>query len=104
MKKIALSLLALAMLVFYYSCKKDKVEDRVSPSYNYFPTEKGKYVEYNVDSIVHRTDDNNNDDSVSRNHFKLKDVIDSSFTDLEGKRRQIVLRYYSDSITSWTLR
>src|SRR4051812_15367581 len=104
MKKLIVSFLAVAFLVFFYSCKKDKKETPASPSYNYFPTEQGKFVVYNVDSIVHRTDDNQNDDSVSRYHFQIKDVIDSSFYDLEGKKRQVIVRYYKDSITDWTLR
>jgi hypothetical protein len=99
-----LTILLVISLFLIYSCKKDKVGEPRPLSYHYFPTVQGTFVVYNVDSIVHRTDDNDNDDSVSEYHFKIKDVIDSSFTDLEGKTRQVVLRYYKDSITDWTLR
>jgi hypothetical protein len=99
-----LQVLFITLFAFAVSCKKDKRMSPTSASYNYFPTEYGRYVIYNVDSIVHRTDDNNNDDSVSNYHFQLKDVIDSSFQDLEGRTRQVVLRYYKDSIIDWTLR
>jgi hypothetical protein len=103
MKKFILSLSILTILIFFDSCKKDKVAP-VSASYNYFPTQQGKFVVYTVDSIVHRTDDNSNDDSVSYYHFEIKDVIDSSFYDLSGKKRQVILRYYKDSMNDWTLR
>src|SRR5438067_206237 len=105
MKKNALFLLAVALMVLFFSCSKDKILKPSSPSYNYFPTEQGKFVIYNVDSTVHRTDDGFSDDSVSHYHFQLKDVVDSSFYDLEGKKRQVLLQYYRDSLdTNWNLR
>jgi hypothetical protein len=97
-------LFILFAFVVIFSCKKDKKIIPSVPSYNYFPTQQGRFVVFDVDSVVHRTDDNDNDDSVSYYHFQIKDVIDSSYTDLEGKTRQVVVRYYSDSITTWTLR
>jgi len=51
-------------LFFLYSCKKDKEIPQLL-SFNYFPTEQGSYVIYNVDSIVHGDNDNNTDDSVT---------------------------------------
>jgi hypothetical protein len=99
-----LQILFVAFTVFIYSCKKDKRIIPVQASYHYFPTEYGKYVVYNVDSTVHRTDDQDNDDSISYFHFQLKYVIDSSFADLEGRTRQVVVCYYKDSTMDWTLR
>lgn len=80
----------------WFSCKKETV---VLPalSYNYFPTEKGRYVIYDVDSIYHSENDNNNDDSVYAYHFQIKDKIDSSFSDLEGRVNQVRLRYRRDN-------
>lgn len=84
------------------SCGKETLEIP-SPSFNYFPTEKGKFVVYNVDSIVHSTEDNNNDDSVFYFHYQVKEVIDSSFIDGEGSERQILIRYSrQDSTQAWT--
>lgn len=103
MKQLKFILSVVGILALFYSCKEDKITLPV-PSYNYFPTDYGRFVVYNADSIVHRTDDNNNDDSISYYHYQLKDVIDSTFPDLEGKKRQVILRYYKDSITDWTLR
>jgi hypothetical protein len=103
MKLLKFILPVAGILALFYSCKEDKITLPI-PSYNYFPTDYGRFVVYNADSIVHRTDDNNNDDSISYYHYQLKDVIDSTFPDLEGKKRQVILRYYKDSITDWTLR
>jgi len=83
------------------SCGKETMEIS-SPSFNYFPTQKGKYVVYNVDSIVHSTDDNNNDDSVYYFHYQVKEIIDSSFIDGEGHERQVLVRYFrKDTSEIW---
>jgi hypothetical protein len=85
------------------SCRKESLEVP-SPSFNYFPTEKGKYVIYDVDSVVHSTADNDNDDSVYYFHYQVKEVIDTSFTDGEGQERQVVARYYrNDTSEAWTI-
>jgi len=84
------------------SCGKESLE-LPSPSYNYFPTDLGRYVIYDVDSIVHSTDDNDNDDSVYYFHYQVKEVIDTPFIDGEGKERQVVVRYYRpDSTQAWS--
>ena len=96
---------AFAILAFSIlsSCGKQTLEID-SPSLNYFPTQKGKYVIFDVDSIVHSTDDNENDDSVYYFHYQVKLVIDSSFTDGEGKERQVVVRYYrADTTEDWNV-
>ncbi len=83
-------------MLTWFSCKKETV---VLPalSYNYFPVEKGRFVVYDVDSIYHSENDNNNDDSVYSYHFQIKDKIDSSYIDLEGRVNQIRLRYRRDN-------
>jgi hypothetical protein len=85
------------------SCGKETMEI-TSPSYNYFPTERGKFVIYNVDSIVHATNDHDNDDSVYYYSYQVKEVIDSSIIDGEGIERQIVIRYFrSDTTQDWNI-
>jgi hypothetical protein len=94
-------LIASALLLF--SCKKEKVELPVA-SMNYFPTEAGRYVEYEVDSVYHAENDNNNDDSVYSFHFYLKDVVDTSYSDLQGRINQVVLRYRrNETLDPWAL-
>ena len=73
-------------------------------SYDYFPIEEGRFIIYDVDSIYHSENDNNNDDSVYAYHFQIKDKIDSTFIDLEGRANQIRLRYRRDNDTmQWEL-
>src|SRR5690349_16220873 len=85
------------------SCGKETMEIP-TPSFNYFPTEKGKWIVYSVDSIVHSTDDNNNDDSVYYFHYQVKEVIDSSITDGEGNMRQVLVRYFrNDTTEAWNI-
>ena len=106
MAKIQQQLLFLLLCISaltWYSCKKETV---VLPalSYDYFPIEEGRFIIYDVDSIYHSENDNNNDDSVYAYHFQIKDKIDSTFIDLEGRANQIRLRYRRDNDTmQWEL-
>lgn len=101
-RNIILWLISLSVFT-WFSCKKESVEIPTL-SYNYFPTEKGKYIIYDVDSIYHSETDNNNDDSVFSYHFQIKDKIDSSYIDLEGRVNQVRLRYHRDNDTmQWQL-
>ncbi len=61
--RVLFLLLCISMLT-WFSCKKETV---VLPalSYNYFPVEKGRFVVYDVDSIYHSENDNNNELSLS---------------------------------------
>ena len=101
-RNIFLLLMSLTALT-WFSCKKESVEVHAL-SYNYFPTETGKYIIHDVDSIYHSETDNNNDDSVFSYHFQIKDRIDTSFVDLEGRVNQVRLRYHRDNDTlPWQL-
>ena len=85
------------------SCRKETLEPE-NFFYNYFPTVKGNYVCYEVDSIVHGTNDNGNDDSVYYYHYQVKDVIDTPFVDGEGIQRQVIVHYYrEDSTEEWNI-
>ena len=96
-------LFSLLILGTAYSCKKETIIPD-SPSYNYFPTEKGKWVEYDVDSIYHGENDNNNDDSVYTFHFQIREEIDSTFTNSQGQATQILSRYKrASSSDSWVI-
>jgi hypothetical protein len=100
---IDIALFIVVVTTFFGSCGKETLETG-SPSYNYFPTAKGNFVVFDVDSIVHGTNDNENDDSVYYYHYQVKEVIDTPFTDGEGKQRQVVVRYYrADSTQEWTI-
>ena len=78
------------------SCTEESLEP-IPYSYEYFPVEYGRYIIYDVDSVYHSDNDNNNDDSVYSWHFQIKEKIDSSFIDGQGRTAQRVLRYRRDN-------
>lgn len=96
-------LVFLFLLAGIFSCKKETIIPS-SPSFNYFPVDPGRWVEYDVDSIYHGENDNNNDDSVYTFHFQIREEIDSSFVNGQGLETQILMRYKrSSSNDDWSL-
>lgn len=87
------------------SCKDDELVPPGDSQYlAYFPLEKGYWVEYQADSIVHLdTDDANNLDTAIRIYsFQIREVVDSSFIDAEGDLAWRINRYRRlDSSDSW---
>lgn len=71
------------------SCKKDE-----QPSYpalkDYFPLEVGKYVTYNLDSIVFYT---NFGVSAVTHSYQVKHVVDAQVTDALGRPAYRIIRY-----------
>lgn len=87
----------LLVSTIFYACKKEKNTDINDLGYEYFPNEAGRYVIYDVDSIVY--DDFENDTDYYK--YELKEVIESIFTDNEGRQAQRIERYirnYNDTI------
>jgi len=74
------------------SCKKEKIIP-TSPSFEYFPVSKGRFVVYDVDSIVHADNDGNTDDSVYSWHFQIKERIDSTYIDGQNRPVQVLNRF-----------
>ena len=84
------------------SCEDSQLEP-YPYCHEYFPVEKGRYVIYNVDSVYHADNDNNNDDSVYSWHFQVKEKIDSTYLDGQGRPTQLILRYRrADSTQAWS--
>ena len=82
----------------FFACKKDKsVEQQQNFGYNYFPEEVGSYVIYDVDSTWQ--DDKSNVDTAF--HYRLKEVIASTFLDNSGRPTLRIERFkkmYNDTI------
>ena len=90
-------------VLFFSGCGKETIIIPAT-SFNYFPVEKGKWVEYIVDSTYHSENDNGNDDSVYSYHFEIREEIDSSYTDDSGRINQIIKRYRRyNPASSWSL-
>lgn len=102
MKNILLQTFVFIALLFS-ACKKDKTVETVDIGYNYFPTEVGRYVVYQVDSISYN--DFFTPVKIDTTHFQLKEVIESVFTDNEGRESERIERYvrYADTLP-WSLR
>ncbi|PJA07890.1 MAG: hypothetical protein COX70_05320, partial [Flavobacteriales bacterium CG_4_10_14_0_2_um_filter_32_8] len=66
--------------IFIFSCSKK--EEVIPPDlgYDYAGLEVGRYIIYDVDSFYY--DDFT--DTIDTSYFKIKEVVDSKFTDLEG--------------------
>jgi hypothetical protein len=95
--------LAIVIALFMTGCQDDYVSPQ-NPPLRYFPMEEGFYRIYDVDSIVHAENDNNNDDSVYSYHFQVMEIIDSSYIDPVGDSIRIVVRYHRpDSVSAWSL-
>jgi hypothetical protein len=89
------------------SCKKETVENTAASNYySYFPLAIGSWIIYTVDSIGHLKDDdltNETDTSLLIRHYKIKEVIESDFTDGEGHRAFHITRYKQENDTMpWT--
>lgn len=79
------------------SCKKEiATSDLESTAFRYFPLEPGSWIIYDVDSVVHREDDDRYglDTSVEQYHFQLKEVVDSAFLDATADTVFTLLRYH----------
>ena len=73
----------------FFSCKKDKAADAPDLGYDYYPTQKGRFVIYNCDSIVHYDVTFDTDTFV----FQIKEIIDSTLTDNSGRPLYRISRY-----------
>lgn len=102
MKKVLAPFLVM-MLLLTLACKKEKKAEAVDLGYTYFPTEIGQYVIYQVDSISYN--DFFNPVKIDTTHFQLKELVQSHFTDNEGRESDRLERYVrkNDSLP-WVLR
>ncbi|HTF04235.1 MAG TPA: hypothetical protein VK826_09415 [Bacteroidia bacterium] len=71
----------------FTGCRDDEAETDIG--YGYFPTQVGHWVVYEVDSTVY--DDFEGDTDVYR--YQIKELLESSFTDNEGRPAIRVERY-----------
>lgn len=85
---------------FWSSCKKEIVPpEDISIGQEYFPTDIGHFVEYEVDSLLY----NDFAMRVDTFHYELKDVITDTFYDNEQRLSQIITRYKRHTSTEpWT--
>ena len=90
-----------------FSCKHDEiVEPDQSEELRYFPVYTGYWIEYKADSIVHLDSDDQDsvDTAINFYHFLIREVVDSSYIDAEGRKSFVIIRYKRDFDTvPWVL-
>lgn len=90
-------------LILIFSCRKDEVEHVNDMGYDYFPIEKGVWVQYDVDSIVWNDFYDVTDPRfIDTFQFQIREVIDTTFIDNIGREAQRIVRYkrFGDT-TEW---
>lgn len=95
----SLSIVILIIGLFISSCTEDPLS---SPfiGYEYFPNEAGVWVEYEVDSISYDSEFGND-----TSFFLLREIIESKFTDTEGRDAQRIERYKRGNTTAvWKIK
>jgi len=70
--------------VFFQSCGDGTEADPIEFGYDYFPLEIGKYIEYDVDSIIYDVSAGNNT-IVRENSIQVREEVTDSFPDNEGR-------------------
>jgi hypothetical protein len=90
----------------FFSCRKDATFDM---GYNYFPTDVGRYVIYDVDSTYY--DNFYNPVKVTNYKFQIKEKIESIFNDNQNRptvRLERYVKHYDSlvpySAMPWTLK
>ncbi|MFT3885185.1 MAG: hypothetical protein QM724_07085 [Flavobacteriales bacterium] len=101
MRSAFLLLLSLATLaIIPGGCKKDDTPARIDLGYGYFPTDIGRWIEYDVDSN-YQDAQTIRGDTVHHTHHRLREELTNAFTDGEGRAAQRVVRYRQDSTGTW---
>lgn len=84
-----LIVLCILLTIINISCKKDADIKPLDIGYEYYPDKAGKYIIYDVDSIVMNTFTT----QVDTFKFQLKEVIESVYTDNSGRPTMRLERY-----------
>lgn len=97
---IILSVLSGVMLIIA-ACKKDKELVNVDLGYDYFPTEAGRYIIYDVDSLYY----NDFTSTIDTFKFQIKEKIAAEFVDLSQRKTQRIERFYRKNVSEeWIIK
>ena len=83
---------------FIVTCKREVVSP-VYMGYDYFPSNPGHWVIYDVDSLYY--DDFH--DTVFNYHYQIKEVIESIFLDIQNRPTQRINRFKCVDSVNWYL-
>ncbi|MEO8151012.1 MAG: hypothetical protein ABI723_25485 [Bacteroidia bacterium] len=95
-----------AILLFFiclaiFSCKKNSTTETPYLGYSYFPDNVGHYIIYDVDSV----EKDGFTGIVTHSTYQIKEIIESVFTDNQGRPTLRIERYRKDSVyyPDWTI-
>jgi hypothetical protein len=100
-----------AIIVLFFSCKKDATVTPPDLGYDYYPGKIKSFVAYDVDSIVyHQLGQTGGGSDTARFKFQIKEVMDTLITDNQNRPTIKLIRYkkiYSPTVPysamTWTL-
>lgn len=87
--------IGLVLFFFLSSCKKDEVIHTAGPSYQYAPTDTGRWILYDVDSTYYSVLTN---PPATHYSFQVLERIDSTYLDNSGRPTQRLERFRRDSV------
>lgn len=88
--------IGLFFAVFFLESCNEKQDITLVPITDFIVLQKGKYITYRVDSLVFTQFGRQEE----RHSYQVKHIIDSSFTDSEGRITFRIFKYLSDSLGS----
>ncbi len=79
------------LCISLFSCKETLIEDNIDFGYDYFPQEVGKYISYEVDSIIY--DQISNFTIIDTNSLQVTERFVEEFDDNSGETTYRIERY-----------
>ena len=95
MKKLILFLFAAILLISFNACNKSSVDFQTPQLSEYYPLEIGKYITYNLDSLIYT----NFGTSTETHSYQVKYQVDSQFIDNMNRPAFRIFRYIRSTPT-----
>lgn len=92
----------LCSLIFFFSCKKNETAQPAYLGYDFFPSDTGRYITYNVTEII--WNDFYNPPQIDTSYYQLKEFRESIYKDNEDRNCIRIERYQKNNDTlNWEL-
>ena len=88
-------LVSSVLMLLMISCKKETESFQTATVSDYYPTQVGKYINYDLDSTVFT----NFGQTVTVNHYQVQDRFDAEITDNSGRPSYRIIRYIRKGIS-----